>query len=141
MATTSFSAMPSAVVSVCGRPSRAEPMAGLYRQVRPPLHRPSGRGGLDKVDIIISGYGTNLIAPLMPIAMDRKLMLIGMFGLANNEKYKYPNYFQIAPNGPDPETATAAGFFELAAAQNPRPQTVAIVGADAEYPQHALVGA
>ena len=96
---------------------------------------------VDKVDIVISGYGTNLIAPLMPIAMDRKLMLIGMFGLANNEKYKYPNYFQIAPNGPEPETATAAGFFELAAAQNPRPQTVAIVGADAEYPQNALVGA
>jgi len=96
---------------------------------------------VDRVDIIVSGYGTNLIAPLMPIAMDRKLMLIGMFGLANNEKYKYPNYFQIAPNGPDPETATAAGFFELAAAQNPKPQTVAIVGADAEYPQNALVGA
>ncbi|HKW92777.1 MAG TPA: amino acid ABC transporter substrate-binding protein [Methylomirabilota bacterium] len=96
---------------------------------------------VDKVDIIISGYGTNLIAPLMPIAMDRKLMLIGIFGLANNEKYKYPNYFQIAPNGPDPQTATAAGFFELAAAQNPKPQTVAIVGADAEYPQNALVGA
>jgi branched-chain amino acid transport system substrate-binding protein len=96
---------------------------------------------VDKVDLILSGYGTNLIAPLMPIAMERKLMLIGIFGLANNEKYKYPNYFQIAPNGPEPETATAAGFFELAARQNPKPQTVAIVGADAEYPQNALVGA
>src|SRR5262245_10173794 len=96
---------------------------------------------VDKVDIIISGYGTNLIAPLMPIAMDRKLMLLGMFGLANNEKYKYPNYFQIAPNGPEPETATAAGFFDIAAAQNPKPQNIAIVGADAEYPQNALVGA
>ena len=96
---------------------------------------------VDKVDLIISGYGTNLIAPLMPIAMERKLMLIGMFGLANNEKYKYPNYFQIQPAGPDPQTSTAIGFFELAAKQNPKPQTVAIVGADAEYPQNALVGA
>ena len=66
---------------------------------------------------------------------------MGIFGLANNEKYKYPNYFQISPNGPDPETSTALGFFELAAKQNPKPQTVAIVGADAEYPQNALVGA
>ena len=96
---------------------------------------------VDKVDLIVSGYGTNLIAPLMPIAMERKLTLMGMFGLANNEKYKYPSYFQISPNGPDPEISTPLGFFELAARQNPKPQTVAIVGADAEYPQNALVGA
>jgi branched-chain amino acid transport system substrate-binding protein len=96
---------------------------------------------VDKVDLVISGYGTNLIAPLMPIAMERKLTLIGMFGLANNEKYQYPNYFQIQPAGPDPQTSTAIGFFELAAKQNPKPQTVAMVGADAEYPQNALVGA
>ena len=96
---------------------------------------------VDKVDLITSGYGTNLIAPLMPIAMERKLLVMGIFGLANNEKYKYPNYFQISPNGPDPEISTPLGFFELAARQNPKPQTVAIVGADAEYPQNALVGA
>jgi len=96
---------------------------------------------VDKVDFIVSGYGTNLIAPLMPIAMERKLTVIGIFGLANNEKYKYPGYFQISPNGPDPETSTPLGFFELAARQSPKPQTVAIVGADAEYPQNALVGA
>jgi branched-chain amino acid transport system substrate-binding protein len=96
---------------------------------------------VDRVDLVISGYGTNLIAPLMPIAMERKLTFIGMFGLANNEKYQYPNYFQIQPAGPDPQTSTAIGFFELAAKQTPRPQTVAIVGADAEYPQNALVGA
>src|SRR6185369_2509150 len=88
---------------------------------------------VDKVDIVTSGYGTNLIAPLMPIAMERKLLIMGIFGLANNEKYKYPNYFQISPNGPEPETSTPLGFFELAARQNPRPQTVAIVGADVDY--------
>ena len=33
------------------------------------------------------------------------------------------------------------GFFELAAEQNPKPQTVAIVGADAEFAQNALDGA
>jgi branched-chain amino acid transport system substrate-binding protein len=96
---------------------------------------------VDKVDLVLSGYGTNLIAPLMPIAMERKLTIIGMFGLANNEKYQYPNYFQIQPAGPDPQTSTAIGFFELAAKQTPKPQTVAMVGADAEYPQNALVGA
>jgi branched-chain amino acid transport system substrate-binding protein len=96
---------------------------------------------VDKVDFVVSGYGTNLIAPLLPIAMERKLTIIGIFGLANNEKYRYPNYFQIQPAGPEPATSTASGFFELAAKQNPRPQTVALVGADAEYPQNALAGA
>src|SRR5713226_1488469 len=96
---------------------------------------------VDKVDLVISGYGTNLIAPLMPIAMERKLVIMGMFGLANNEKYQYPNYFQIQPAGPEPQTSMPIGFFELAARQNPKPQTVALVGADAEYPQNAMVGA
>src|SRR5262252_5412653 len=70
---------------------------------------------VDKVDLVVSGYGTNLIAPLMPIAIERKLIVMGIFGLANNEMYKYPNYFQISPNGPDPEISTPQGFFELAA--------------------------
>jgi len=43
---------------------------------------------VDKVDLVVSGYGTNLIAPLMPIAIERKLTVMGIFGLANNEKYK-----------------------------------------------------
>jgi len=43
---------------------------------------------VDKVDFVVSGYGTNLIAPLMPIVMERKLTLMGILGLANNEKYR-----------------------------------------------------
>src|SRR5437773_11117299 len=42
---------------------------------------------VDKVDFVVSGYGTNLIAPLMPLALARKLTIIGILGLANNEKY------------------------------------------------------
>jgi branched-chain amino acid transport system substrate-binding protein len=96
---------------------------------------------VDKVDLVVSGYGTNLIAPAMPLVMERKLMFMGLFGLGNNEKYKYPGYFQISPGGPHPAGAFSEGFFELAARQNPRPKTVALVGADAEFPQNALVGA
>src|SRR5881396_1979356 len=96
---------------------------------------------VDKVDFVVSGYGTNLIAPLLPIVMERKLTLMGVLGLANNEKYKYPSYFQIQPSGPDPEANWATGFFEIAGKQTPRPQTIALVGADAEYPRHAIAGA
>jgi branched-chain amino acid transport system substrate-binding protein len=48
---------------------------------------------------------------------------------------------RVTRAGPDPQTSTAIGFFELAAKQSPKPQTVAIMGADAEYPQNALMGA
>jgi branched-chain amino acid transport system substrate-binding protein len=96
---------------------------------------------VDKVDLVVSGYGTNLIAPAMPIVMERKLLFMGLFGLGNNEKHKYSRYFQIAPNGPNPYGSFSEGFFELASRQSPKPKTVAMVGDDAEYPQHALIGA
>jgi branched-chain amino acid transport system substrate-binding protein len=96
---------------------------------------------VDKVDFVVSGYGTNLIAPAMPIVMERTLLFMGLFGLANNEKFNYPYYFQIMPAGPNPITEFSRGFFELAVQQKPKPHTVALVGADAEYPHNALAGA
>jgi len=96
---------------------------------------------VDKVDFVVSGYGTNLIAPAMPIVMERKLVFPGLFGLANNEKTNYPGYFQIMPAGPRPALDWTATFLEVAARQTPKPQTIAIVGADAEYPHNAMAGA
>lgn len=96
---------------------------------------------VDKVDFLVSGYGTNLIAPVMPIAIERQMVLMGLFGLANNEKFNYPYYFQIGPNGPEPAKEFSRGFFQLASTLTPKPQTVALVGADAEYPHSALAGA
>src|SRR4029453_19106344 len=92
---------------------------------------------IDKVDFVVSGYGTNLIAPVMPIVIERKLVLMGLFGLPNNEKFNYPYYFQIAPNGPEPAKEFSRAFFNLAAQLNPKPHRVALVGADAETPQSA----
>jgi branched-chain amino acid transport system substrate-binding protein len=96
---------------------------------------------VDKVDFVVSGYGTNLIAPALPIVMERKLVLMGLFGLGNNEKLNYARYFQIQANGPNPSVDWSRGFFEVAAKQNPKPVTLALVGADAEYPHNALAGA
>src|SRR6266851_7002166 len=96
---------------------------------------------VDKVNFVVSGYGTNLIAPAMPIVIERKLVFPGLFGLANNEKYNYAGYFQIMPAGPRPAVDWTATYFEVAAKQMPKPQTVALVGADAEYPHNALAGA
>src|SRR5438876_3077391 len=96
---------------------------------------------VDKVDLVVSGYGTNVIAPAMPIMMQRKLTFMSLFGLNVNSKFKYDRYFQIMPAGPDPAVDWTRGFFEIAMTLNPKPQTVALVGADAEYPHLALDGA
>ncbi len=96
---------------------------------------------VDKVDLIVSGYGTNLIAPAMPIVIQRGLTFPALFGLAVNEKFNYPNYFQIMPAGPKPLTDWSRGFFELAMEQTPPPKTVALVGADAEFARNAVKGA
>ena len=94
---------------------------------------------VDKVDFVVSGYGTNLIAPAMPIIIERGLVFMGLFGLAANEKFNYPYYFGIAPIGPNPRTDGSKGFFELARRQ--QLQTIALVGADAEFARNSLSGA
>ena len=96
---------------------------------------------IDKVDLIIGGYGTNLLAPAMPIAMQRKKVFIGLLGTAVNSTFNYPNYFSMIPTGPDPKPSYTKGFLDLAVRQNPKPQTVAIVAADAEFGLYASEGA
>jgi branched-chain amino acid transport system substrate-binding protein len=95
----------------------------------------------DKVDLIIGPYGTNLQAPAMPIAMQRKKVFVGLLGTAVNSTFNYPNYFSMAPNGPDPKSSYTKGFVDLAVRQNPKPQTVAIVATDAEFALNASEGA
>ena len=59
---------------------------------------------VDKVDLVVSSYGTNEIAPAMPIVMRKKLVFPSLFGLAVNDEFKYDRYFQIMPAGPEPKT-------------------------------------
>ncbi|MGE0225033.1 MAG: amino acid ABC transporter substrate-binding protein [Acetobacteraceae bacterium] len=97
---------------------------------------------VDKVDIAVSGYATNMVAPALPIMMQRKRTFLALFGLAVNTEFKYPNYFSMTPTGgSEPKQSFAQGFFEVAMAQNPKPKTLAIVGADAEFPHNAMDGA
>jgi branched-chain amino acid transport system substrate-binding protein len=97
---------------------------------------------VDKVDLVISGYATNMVAPAMPVVMQHKRTFLGLLALAANSEFNYPNYFSIGPTGgPQPKQAFSKGFFEVAMAQNPKPQTIAFVGADAEFPRNALEGA
>ena len=96
---------------------------------------------VEKVDLIMGGYGTNMLAPAMPLVMQRKKLFIGLLGLGVNTEFNYPNYFVMIPSGPDPKPSFTKGFIDLAMKQNPRPATVAIVAADAEFAVNAADGA
>ena len=97
---------------------------------------------VDHVDLLIAGNGTNMVAPALPFAMQRKLTLVGLFGLDVNSEFHYPNYFSIIPAGGEhPKEAFSAGFFAMAASANPAPKTIALVGADAEFAKNAVDGA
>jgi len=97
---------------------------------------------VDKVDLIVSGYATNMVAPLIPVAMQKNKTLLSLFALDANAEFKYPKYFSYIPTaGPNPKQTISEGFFQVAAAQNPKPKTVAIAAEDAEFSRNAAEGA
>ena len=96
---------------------------------------------IDKVDLLIGPYATAQIAPAMPIVIQRNKLFIALLGLAVNSEFDYPNYFVMIPSGPDPKPSFTKGFFDIAMAQAPKPQTVAIVAADQEFSRNASDGA
>ncbi len=95
---------------------------------------------VDKVNFIVSGYGTNLIAPAMPVAIANDRLFLGLFGLAVNSEFHYPKYFSMLPAGPDPKHAFCEPFFKVAMASNPKPKTLALLAEDAEFPKNASDG-
>jgi branched-chain amino acid transport system substrate-binding protein len=96
---------------------------------------------VDKVDLIVSGYASTQIAAAMPIAIQRKKLFVSLFGTGINENFKYPKYFSMIPNGPTPKPAFTRGFFKVAEGQKPKPETIALAYADAEFGQNACEGA
>jgi branched-chain amino acid transport system substrate-binding protein len=95
---------------------------------------------VDHVDLVVA-QGTNISTPAMPTIMEHNKVVMVMLALAINEKFHYQRFFQTMPYGPDGKDALTRGFFEAAMSMNPKPKTVAIVGADAEFSKAALDGA
>jgi branched-chain amino acid transport system substrate-binding protein len=93
------------------------------------------------VDLLLGGYGNNSISPAMPVAIENHRFFVGLMGLGVNNVLAYDRYFAMIPTGPDPNTALTAGFFDTASQQNPKPQTVAIVAADADFTKNPIAGA
>ena len=96
---------------------------------------------VDKVDLLLGPYGTNFVAPAMPTIIQNNKLTISFTAIGINDKFHYPKYFSMVSTGPDGVNAFSIGLFELAVAQTPKPQTVAILAADAEFAQSAAQGA
>jgi branched-chain amino acid transport system substrate-binding protein len=96
---------------------------------------------VDKVDLAISGYATNQVVPALPVMIQHNRLFFGLFALDANGEFHYPKYFSMLVFGPEPLKTFSKGYFELAMSQTPKPKTVAIVAADAEFAKKASDGA
>jgi branched-chain amino acid transport system substrate-binding protein len=96
---------------------------------------------VDKVDLLLGPYATNMIAPAMPVIMQAGKMTISLLGVAVNRQFNYSRYFSMVPGGDEGTLAFSRGWFELAAARQPKPRTVALLAADAEFGKTACDGA
>jgi len=96
---------------------------------------------VDKVDLLLGPYATNMVAPAMPVIMQENKTTISLLALGVNSHFNYPRYFSMVPVGPEGVKAFSRGYFELAAAQTPKPKTVAMIAADAEFAKTAADGA
>jgi branched-chain amino acid transport system substrate-binding protein len=95
---------------------------------------------VDKIDIVIAS-GTNYSAAAMPMLIEHKVMVLDTLALAVNDEFHYPRFFQTMPYGPKGKEAITAGYFAAAMTMDPKPKTVALAGADAEFAKNAMAGA
>jgi len=93
---------------------------------------------VDKVDLLIAPYGTNVTAPIMPLVKQRDLLLMGNFSFDANARIKHDKWFNNAPWGAG---ALAWGGPFLDAAEKLGAKTIAIMAADAEFAQNLCTGA
>jgi branched-chain amino acid transport system substrate-binding protein len=96
---------------------------------------------VDKVDLVLGGYATNMNAPAMPVIIQKKKTFISLFALDVNHDFKYPKYFSVLPTGPQTKPSFTEGVFQVAQQQNPKPSTIALVVEDAEFSNNACDGA
>ncbi len=66
---------------------------------------------VDKVNLVVSGYATNMVAPAMPVVMQKNKVFPSLFALDANHEFKYPKYFSVLPTGPNTKTSFTEGFF------------------------------
>ncbi len=96
---------------------------------------------IDKVDLTVGPYATNMAAAALPVLMQHKMDTVAVTANAANSQFHYPGYFVMLPTGTNPKLAFTQGFFDVAAGMNPKPKTVAITAADSEFARNSADGA
>jgi len=90
---------------------------------------------IDKVDLLLSPYGTNLTAVVMPMIKQRNRFVIAQMEIGQNDNLMHDKFFEIAPWGPKPGDNWCRGYFDLAKRQGYK--TLAIISSDAEFSANA----
>lgn len=96
---------------------------------------------VDKVDLVVSGYATAIIAPAMPVVMQRNMAFVTLLGTGVNQEFRYDKHFNICPVGSDIKETFAKGYMDIAMAMDPRPRTIAIAALDADFSQRSVESA
>src|SRR5246127_1260727 len=87
---------------------------------------------VDKVGLLFAPYATVPTAPIMPLAKQRGMLLIGNFSFQVNSKVGHDMWFNNAPWGP--ADAWASAFLDIG--QKAGGKTVALLTADQEFAQN-----
>ena len=92
---------------------------------------------VDKVDLLIAPFGSVPTAPILPLAKERKLLLMGNFTFQVNARVQHDMWFHNAPW--NDAASWSEGFFKIGQAQGAR--SIAFLAADNEFAQNLANGA
>ena len=93
---------------------------------------------VDKVDLVVGPYSTVQTAPALATVMEHSKVFIGLSAVNINSQFHYGKYFSMTNAGPRPNDVFSEGFLAVAMRQNPKPATIALLGADNEFAQNVL---
>jgi branched-chain amino acid transport system substrate-binding protein len=96
---------------------------------------------VDRVDVVTSPYATAMIAPAMPVVMQRNMCFLTIFGAGVNEAFKYDRHFNMNVVGDNMKETYAKGYFDVAAKLPTPPRSAAILAVDNEFAQKAAESA
>jgi branched-chain amino acid transport system substrate-binding protein len=96
---------------------------------------------VDRVDIVTSPYATAMIAPSMPVIMQRGMCYVTLFGAGVNEAFRYDRHFSMNITGDNIKETYARGFLDVAATLPAPPRTIAILAVDNDFAQRAAESA
>jgi branched-chain amino acid transport system substrate-binding protein len=65
---------------------------------------------IDKVDLLLGPYATNMAAAAMPVIMQHNMMTISILAVDVNRHFHYSRYFDMIPVGPEGTKAFSRGF-------------------------------